>query len=115
MKAFTNREINPGRRAWRLLDTLFSPSDTDLKWICQSNSIRNNPIIPEDSDITYNIWGNNVKALVGKGIKHLTKHVDDHKLKIPRKLEKLKELVLIVMDIFFVNGILFFLSLIRKI
>ena len=115
MKAFTNREINPGRRAWRLLDTLFSPSDTDLKWICQSNSIRNNPIIPEDSDITYNIWGNNVKALVGKGTKQPTKHVDDHKSKIIRDLKKLKKSVLIVMDMLFVNGIPIFLSLSRKI
>ena len=71
--------------------------------------------MPKDSDIAYNIWGKNVKALVGKVTKHPTKHVDDHKVKIPRELEKLNKLVLIVMDIFFVNGILFFLSLIRKI
>ena len=83
--------------------------------MCQSNSIWNNPVIPEDSDIAYNIWGKNMKALVRKGTKHPTKHVDDHKFKIPRELENLKKLVLIVMDIFFVNGILFFLSLIKKI
>ena len=90
-------------------------ADTDLKWICQSNSIRNNLVIPEDADISYNVWGKNVKAQVGKGTKQPTKNVDDHKFNIPRELEKLKKLVLIVMDIFFVNGIPFFLSLSRNI
>ena len=101
MKAFTNREINSGRQARRLSDTLFFPSDTDLKWICQSNYIRNNPVIPEDADIAYNIWGKNVNALVGKGTKQPINHVDDHTFKIPRELEKLKNSVLIVMDILF--------------
>ena len=54
------------------------------------------------------IWGKNIKALVGKGTKQPTKHVDDHKFKIPREIEKLKKSVLIIMDIFFVNGIPFF-------
>ena len=108
MKAFTKRKINRGHWARRLSDTLFSPSDTDLKWICQSNSIRNNPVIPEDVDIAYNFWGKNVKALVGKGTKQPVKHEDDHKFKIPRELKKLKKSVLIVMDIFFVNEIPFF-------
>ena len=115
MKAFTKREINRGRRAWRISDTLVFPSDTDIKWICQSNSIRNNTVIPEDADIAYNVWGNNVKDVEGKGTKKPTKHVDDHKFKIPRELEKLKKSVLIVMYILFVNGIPFFLSLSRKI
>ena len=53
--------------------------------------------------------------MVGKGTNQPTKHVDDHKLKIPRELEKLKNLVLIVKDKLFVNGILSFLSLIRMI
>ena len=115
IKAFTKREINRGRRARRLSDTLVFPSDTDIKWIYQYNSIRDNPVIPEDADIAYNIWGKNVKALVGKGTKQLTKHVDDHKSNIPREIEKLKKLVLIVMDILFVDGILFFLLLRRRI
>ena len=115
MKAFTKREINRGRWALSLSYTLVSPSDTDLKWICQSNSNWNNPVIPEYSDIAYNIWGKDVKALVGKGTKQPIKHVDDHKFKIPRELEKLQNSVLIVMDILFVNGIPFFLSLSRKI
>ena len=114
MKAFTKRKINRGRRARRLSDTLFPPSDTYLKWICQSNPIRNNTVIPEDADIAYNIWGKNVKALVGKGTKQPTKHVDDHKFKIPREFEKLKKSVLIVMDILFVNGIPFFYFIQQK-
>ena len=107
MKAFTKRKINRGRWALSLSDTLVSPSDTDLKWICQYKYIRNNPVIPEVSDIAYNIWGNTVKALVGKGTKRPTKHVNDHPLNIPRELEKLKNSVLIVMGILFVNGIRF--------
>ena len=115
MKAFTRREIKRGRRSWRLSDTLVFSSDTDLKWIYQSNPIRNNPVIPEDADIPYYIWGKNVKSMVGKGTKKLTKHVDDHKFKIPRELEKLKKSVLIIIDILFVNEIPFFLSLSRQI
>ena len=101
MKAFTKRKIKCGRRSRRLSDTQFFPSDTYLKWICQSNPIRNNPVIPEDANIAYNIWGKNVKSLVGKGTKQPTKHVDDQKFKSPRELEKLKKLVLIVMGIYF--------------
>ena len=115
MKAFTKREINRGCQDRCISDTLVFPSDIDLKWIWQSNSIQNNSVIPEDAEIAYNIWGKNVKALVGKGTKQPTKHVDDHKFKITRELEKLKKSVLIVMDLFFVNGIPFFLSLSRKI
>ena len=84
MKTFTKREINRGRRSRRLSDTLFFSSDTYLKWICQSSSIMNNTVIPEDANIDCNIWGKNVKALVGKGTKQPTKHVDDHKFNIPR-------------------------------
>ena len=72
-------------------------------------------VIPEDSDIAYNIWGKNVKALVVKVTKQPAKHVDDHKFKIPREIEKLKKSVLIVMDTLFVNGIPFLISLNRKI
>ena len=115
MKAFTKSEIKRGRQDRSLSDTLVIPSGADLKWICQSNSIWNNPVILEDADVAYNIWGKNVKAFLGKGNKQQTKHVDDQKLKIPRELKKIKKSVLTVMDILFVNGIPFFLSLRRNI
>ena len=66
-------------------------------------------------DTTQVIWGKDISALKGKSVqgKHTT--VASDRIKITKEIANLKKIVFLTADIFFVNGIPFFISLSRKI
>ena len=114
-EGFTKRQQKGASLARRLCATLAYPSLRDLKWAVMSNQIANCPVTVADIDAAQAIWGKDVAALKGKTVRKKPTAVAEAALKVPRDFLKLNKRVLLVVDIFFVNRVVFFLTYSRKI
>jgi hypothetical protein len=114
-EGFTKRQIKGAYNAQTLYKTLSYPSLKDFKWVIRSNHIKNFPMTVQDIDVALTIWGNNVAALRGKTTQSKAIPVDRDYVKVPMELMKLHKEVFLTTDIFIVNKIPFFLTLICKI
>jgi hypothetical protein len=112
---FTKRQIKCAEIARNLHKTLSYPSMKDFKWVIRSNQIKDFPVTIQDIDVATKIWGKNIAALKGKTTRSKTHPVARDYVKVPKELLKLHKEVFLTTDIFFVNKIPFFLTLIREI
>ena len=81
----------------------------------RSNQIKDCPVTVEDVDVALKIWGKRIAALKGKTTRSKPNTVARDFVKIPMDLLKLHKEVFLTMDVFFLNNILFLLTLSRKI
>jgi hypothetical protein len=112
---FTKRQIKCAEIARNLYTTLSYPSMKDFKWVIRSNHIKDCPVKIQYIDVATKIWGKNIAALKGKTNWSKTHPVARDYVKVPKELLKLHKEVFLTTDIFFVNKIPFFLTLIRNI
>jgi hypothetical protein len=98
-----------------LYKTLSYPSMKDFKWVIQSNQVKYCPVTVQYIDVARKIWGNNIAALKGKTTRSKSIPVARDYVKVPMELMKLHKEVFLTTDIFFVNNIPLFLTLIFKI
>jgi hypothetical protein len=112
---FTKRQIKCAEIARNMDKTLSYRSMKDSKWVIQSNQIKDYPVMIQDNDVATKIWGKKISALKGKITWSKTHPVARDYVKVPKELLKLHKEVFLTTDIFFVNKIPFFLTLIRKI
>jgi hypothetical protein len=83
--------------------------------VIQSNKIKDFPVTVQYIDVAQNIWGKSIAALKDKATRSKSIPVARDYAKVPMELMKLHKEVFLKTDIFFVNKILFFLTLSRKI
>jgi hypothetical protein len=112
---FTKRQIKDAEAARSLYSKLNYPSWKDFKWIIWSNLIKDCPVTVEHVKTALKIWGKNVAALKGKTTPTKPDLVARDFVKVPMELLKLHKEVYITANLFFVNKILFFLTLSCKI
>jgi hypothetical protein len=112
---FTKREIKDVDAPRSLYSKLNYPSWKDFKWIIQSNQIKGCPVTVEHIDTALMIWGKNITALKGRTTHTKPDLVARDFVKVPVELLKLHKEVYITANLFFVNKILFFLTLSHKI
>ncbi len=112
---FTKRQIKATEVARSLYSKLNYSSWKDFQWIIQSNPIKDCPVTVEHIDTALKIWGKNVMALKGKNTPTRPDPVARDFVKVPVELLKLHKEVYITANLFFVNKIPFFLTLICKI
>jgi hypothetical protein len=113
--AFTKQQIASADKARDLCASLAYPSDTDYKWILKSNQIKDCPVSVKNAKVASKIWGPNIVALKGKTIRSTPPHVVTDIIKIPVEIRDLHKFITIFIDIFFVNKMIFFIMLSRKI
>ena len=111
MKRFTEREINRASLARRLQTVLGYPSDKALARMITSGAMQNAPISVNDLYNAIRIWGPNLGALKGKTTRSKPNIVMIEPLDGTIIIDK--EIVL-CMDIFFVEGISFLMTISRK-
>jgi hypothetical protein len=87
----------------------------DFKWVIRSNQIKDCLVTIQDIDVATKIWGKNISALKGKTTRSKTHLVARDYVNVPKELLKLHKEFFLTTDIFFVNKILFFLTLSQKI
>jgi hypothetical protein len=101
------RQIKEAEVAWSLYSKLNYPSWKDIKWIIQSNQIKD-CLVPFDRvDTALKIWGKNVAALKEKTTWTKPDPVARDFVKVPVELSKLHKEVYITANLFFVNKIPF--------
>jgi hypothetical protein len=66
---FTKREIQGADQAVSLEAKLACPSKKALKWVFQSDQIKNYPVTVQDVEVADEIYGKNMAALKGKTVR----------------------------------------------
>ena len=112
---YTKRQIKGAEKARELYAAVGYPSRRDFRYAIQMKQIADCPITTEDIDIALAIWGKSINALKGKTTRQKPMPVVSNLIQIPRELLNLHNNVFLAIDIFFVNGIAFFVSISRKI
>jgi hypothetical protein len=115
MEGFTKRQVIGAQQARNLYAKLAYPSIKDFEWAVISNQIQDCPVTKNDIEVAQLIWGKDVSALKGKTVRSNAPGVKGITLSVPKEFMKLNKDVLLTMDLFFVNKIVFFLTLSRKI
>jgi hypothetical protein len=110
-KEFTKQQVKRAEVARSLYCKLGFPSMKDYKYMIQMHQIKDCPVMVINIDITFKIWGKDVAMLKGKRVKKKPMPVVRDLVKVPKEFIKLHKDVTLTMDIFFVNGIAFFLLL----
>ena len=81
----------------------------------KNNQIKNCEVSVRNTDTIQDIWVKYISALKGKNVRDKPTLVALDCIKIPKYIAYLKKTVFLTAEIFFVNGIPFFISPIRKI
>jgi hypothetical protein len=68
MAMFTKHQIVNAKLACKLQAGMAYPSITDLKWVVQSNQIKDCPVTAQDVNGALKIWGQRVALLKGKTV-----------------------------------------------
>jgi hypothetical protein len=113
MQGYTKRQIVGAEAARALYPMLGYPSMKDYKWIISSNQIKDCPVTVQDVVAANAIWGKNIAALKGKTTRKKPIPVAGNRLRVPKQLMDMHRDVYMTCDIFFVNGLTFFISLSR--
>jgi hypothetical protein len=111
---FTKRQIASADKARELYAGLAYPLNADYKWILKSNQIKDCPVSIKDAKVATNIWGPNIAALKRKTTQSTPNHVITDIVKIPVEIRELHKFITISINIFFVNKIIFFITLIQN-
>jgi hypothetical protein len=114
MQLFSKRQIARADKARSLYATLGFPSKQDFLWILRFNQIKDCPVTVEDAMVAYKIWGPSVAALKGKTVQTKPEPVKTNTVHNPKEIREIHKEVTLTIDIFFVNQILFFVTLSRS-
>ena len=90
-------------------------SNVDFKWLIKNNQIKSCEVSVWNIDTAQEIWGKDFSYLKVNTVQGKPTVVALDHIKIPKDIANLKKTVFLTADIFFVNGIPFFISLSRKI
>jgi len=115
MKLFTKRQIEGALKARHLYETLLYPSNADFEFVLRAGGIGGCTLTVDDAMIASKIWGDSVPRLKGSTVRETGKRKPQSLVKVPRELIQLQRKVRIGIDIFFVNGHIFFMTYSRMI
>ena len=91
-------------------------TDKNLKQMVSVNALRNSPVRPEHVTNAACIFGPNVAALEDKPVRRPSPRVHtDEGVSIPNDFYRLYHFVMLIADVFYVNGVTFLMTLSRKI
>ena len=115
MKLFTKRQIDGAFKARHLYETLGYPSNADFESVLRAGGIGGCTVTVEDARVAQKIWGSSVPRLKGSTVRETGHRKPQSLVKVPQELVKLQQKVSIAIDIFFVNGHIFFMTYSSKI
>ncbi len=113
MQLFSKQQVMRVDKARSLYASLGFPSQKVFMWILRSNQTKDCPVTVEDVMVAYKIWGPSVAALKGKTVRKKPEPVKTDIVSIPKEICELHKEVTLTIDIFFMNKILFFVTLSR--
>jgi hypothetical protein len=111
MSLFTKHQVAIADLACNLQAGLAYPSVHDLKWIVKANMLNDSPVTSQDVDVALKIWGPSVALLKGKSVRQKSPFVMEDVIEVPKKIRQLHKRVTLTIDIFFANGVPYFVTL----
>jgi hypothetical protein len=80
------------------------PSILDIKWLVQSNQIKDCPVTAQDVNVALKIWGPGVALLKGKTVRYMPPVVVQDIIEAPKEIRKNHKCVTLMVDIFCQQG-----------
>jgi hypothetical protein len=114
-EGFTDRDYERAKRARKALELIGYPSPRDFKNMVSSNMIKNCPINPSDVTNAKKIFGPDLATLKGKTVLQTPPLVMMDYVQIPQEIVSLNRNVNLMINIMFVNGLPFMVSISWKI
>jgi hypothetical protein len=114
-EGFTDRDYERAKRARKALGLVGYPSPRDFRNMVSSNMIKNYPVTPSDVANANKIFNPDLATLKGKTVRQTPPPVMTDYIQIPQEIVSLNRNVTLTIDIMFVNGIPFMVSISRKI
>jgi hypothetical protein len=114
-EGFTNHDYERAKKARKALGLVGYPSPTDFKNMVRSNMIKNCTVTETDIANANKIFGPDLPSLRGKSVWVTPPPVVTEYVQIPREIMSLNRNVTLLIDIMFVNGLPFMVSVSRKI
>jgi hypothetical protein len=114
-EGFTDRNYERAKRARKALALVGYPSSKDFKHMVSSNMITNCPVTSKDVANANTIFGPDLATLKGKTVRITPPPVATDYVQIPNEIMSLNHNVTLAIDIMFVNGLPFLVSISRKI
>ena len=112
---YTKRQIKGAELARELYASLAYPSMRDFRIQVQLKQIADCPVTVDDIDVAQAIWGKSIAALKGKTVRKKPIPVVSSLIQVPREFLNLHKKVFLTVDMYYVNEVVFFVSLSRKI
>ena len=110
-KLFTKAQVDQADKARTLMKTLMMPTIKTLKRAILTNQIQNCPVTDKDCDIAIQIYGKDIASLKGKSTRSKATPAVDDVVAIPKRLLYLHKNVHLFLDIMYVNGLPFLMSI----
>jgi hypothetical protein len=107
--------IEGALKAHHLYETLGYPSNADFESVLQAGGIGGCTLTADDARVANRILGDSVLRLKGSTLRETSKCKPQSLVKVPHELIQLQRKVRIGIDIFFVNGHIFFMTYSRMI
>jgi hypothetical protein len=114
-EGFTDRDYERAKKARKSLGLIGYPSPMDFKNMVRSNMIKNCTVTATDIANANKIFGPDLPSLRGKTVQVTPPPVVTDYVQIPREIMSLNRNVTLLIDIMFVNSLLFMVSVSRKI
>ncbi len=111
MAMFTKSQIVNAELACKLQAGMAYPSILDLKWVVQSNQIKDCLVAAQDVNVVLKIWGPSVALLKGKTVCCMPPVVVQDIVEVPKEIRENHKRVTLTVDIFFVNRVPYFITL----
>ena len=115
MKLFTKEQIEGELKVRHLYKTLGYPSNAAFEAMLRVGGIGGCTISVEDAKVAYKISGASVPRLNGSTVRETGHRKPQSLVNVPKELLQLQQKICIGIDIFFVNGHIFFMMYSRKI
>ena len=110
-KLFSKAQVDRADKARTLMKTLMMPTVKTLKRAILTNQIQNCPVTDTDCDIAIQIYGKDIASLKGKSTRSKPTPAVHDVVSIPKRLLYLHKNVHLFMDIMYVNGLPFLMTI----
>ena len=97
-------------KARHLYETLGYPSNANFESVLRAGGIDSCTLTADDARVAHKIWGDSVPRLKGSNVRETGQCKLQSLGKVPHELVQLQQKVCIGIDIFFVNGHIFFMT-----
>ncbi len=113
-EGYTKREVMRAKEARRAQAMIGNPSEGDFKGMVNSNMIKNCLLTPSDITNAKEIFGPALASVQGKTVRRTPAPVVGDYVAVPRSLVERNKIITMAVDVFFVDGTAFLITLSRN-